>query len=56
MTTKLVRVSELFYADSEINSKIERLENDGYNIINIEYIGNQNSGYGLLYHFLIIYE
>ncbi len=56
MTTKLVRVRELLYADSEINSEIERLENDVYNVINIEYIGNQNPGCGLLYHFLIIYE
>ena len=56
MITKLVRIDNLFYADSEINEEIGRLENQGYKILDVKYIDKYNPGCGLLYHFLIMYE
>lgn len=56
MMVAIVRETNLDYAEETINKEIERLECDGYRIVDVKYMNGHNNGYSYFHYIMIIYE
>ena len=56
MKVKIIREANLDYAEDAINETIDCLEYNGYSVVDVRYMNEDNNGYGCKHYIMIIYK
>ncbi len=56
MQVDIIRIDRLYEAELEINNRINELTNGGYEVVDVQYMNGENSGYGYSHYIMILYK